>query len=172
VPLGNDLADHNTVGSAAGQIGRAADFEARDEEFLSISDTLQSGLDVTGSLTLVGWMNPESLPSPQILAGKYEWGCTNRAYRFDFREGDTLPRPTRPLAPVPRSRRTTGFARCECPSRTVISTPAHSRKASGGMISSHGPTSNDSNKVTSRVHPPFRQAPVEIPTMPAFVMSC
>lgn len=115
MPLGNDLADHNTVGSAAGQIGRAADFEARDEEFLSISDTLQSGLDVTGSLTLVGWMNPESLPSPQILAGKYEWGCTNRAYRFDFREGDTLPRPTRPLAPVPRSRRTTGFARCECP---------------------------------------------------------
>ena len=59
-PNGNHLADHATVGWGTGQIGRAADFEAGDAEYLSISDTVQSGLDVTGSLTLVGWMNPES----------------------------------------------------------------------------------------------------------------
>ena len=89
-PNGNHLADHDTVGWGTGQIGRAADFEAGNGEYLSISDTVQSGLDVTGSLTLVGWMNPESLDSLQILAARYEYGVTNRAYRFDVREDDTL----------------------------------------------------------------------------------
>jgi hypothetical protein len=82
---GNHLADHNTVGSTPGQIGLAADFESSRAEYLSIDDAAQSGLDIDGSLTLVGWMNPESLERHQVMAAKYEFGVNNRAYRLDLR---------------------------------------------------------------------------------------
>lgn len=63
-------------------MGLAADFESSNYEYLSISDATQNGLDITGSLTLVGWMNLESLERYQILAAKYECGVNNRAYRL------------------------------------------------------------------------------------------
>jgi PKD repeat protein len=87
---GNHLADNNTVGSASGQASLAADFESANNEYLSLSDNAQNGLDITGSLTLVGWMNPETLERWQILAAKYEFGVNNRAYRFDLRPGNLL----------------------------------------------------------------------------------
>jgi hypothetical protein len=59
--------------------------ESDNYEYLSISHTAQDGLDITGSLTLVGWMNIESLDHWQVMAAKYEWGLNNRAYRFDLR---------------------------------------------------------------------------------------
>ena len=49
---GNHLADHNTVGSAPGPVGVAADFESDRDEYLSIGDGLQSGLDIEGSLNI------------------------------------------------------------------------------------------------------------------------
>ena len=68
----------------------AADFESSNYEYLSISDATQNGLDITGSLTLVGCMKPESLERYQILAAKYEYGVNNRAYRLDLRPGNRL----------------------------------------------------------------------------------
>ena len=89
----NHLTETNTVGSVGGQISQAADLEASSNQYLSIDDGVQSGLAITGSLTLVGWMRSESLGSTeQILASKYEYGSVNnRGYRFDIREaGDKL----------------------------------------------------------------------------------
>jgi hypothetical protein len=88
---GNHLADNNTVGSVAGQVGpAAADFERDNQEYLSIDDAAQSGLDISGSLTLVGWMNPESLDAIQVLAAKYQDHANKRAYRLDVRSSSLL----------------------------------------------------------------------------------
>jgi hypothetical protein len=87
---GNHLADNNTVAVTSGKVGRAADFESGNREYLSIADGAQSGLDVSGSLTLVGWMKLETGNRWQILAGKYEYGVNNRAYRLDLRPGNLV----------------------------------------------------------------------------------
>jgi carboxypeptidase T len=87
---GNHLTDNNTVGSVAGQVGRAADFESDRREYLSISDGAQVGLDMGGSLTLVGWMNPEQVERWQVMAGKYEYGVNDRGYRIDLRPGNAI----------------------------------------------------------------------------------
>ncbi len=82
---GNQLAQFNGVGAATGQRNGAADFEAGNSQYLAIDDSSQTGLNVTSNLTLVGWVNIESLPSDfAMLAAKYEWGVNNRAYRFGF----------------------------------------------------------------------------------------
>jgi len=86
----NHLTDHNTVGSTTGQIGLAADLESDNNEYLSISHADQNGLDITASLSLVGWFNPERLDLYQVMAAKYEYGVNNRAYRFDLRPGNIL----------------------------------------------------------------------------------
>jgi hypothetical protein len=88
--LGNHLEEYNTVGSGVGQVGLAADLESGAHEYLSIGAGEQEGLDIRGSLTLVGWMNPESLERWQILAAKYEWGRNNRGYRLDLRPGNLV----------------------------------------------------------------------------------
>jgi PKD repeat protein len=87
---GNHLAEYNTVGWVEGQVGMAADLESDAGEYLSIEDGVQEGLDITGSLTLVGWMNAENLENLQVMAAKYEFGTNNRAYRFDVRPGGLL----------------------------------------------------------------------------------
>jgi len=78
------------VGSVAGRVGRAADFESNSREYLSIGDAAQAGLDITGSLTLVGWMNPEQVERWQVLIGKYEYGVNDRGYRIDLRPGNAI----------------------------------------------------------------------------------
>jgi uncharacterized repeat protein (TIGR01451 family) len=85
-PNANHLTDYNTVASTPGQVGLAADFERDNLEYLSIDDAAQNGLAITGSLTLAGWARLESINSyyNTILAGKYEFGVANRAYRFDI----------------------------------------------------------------------------------------
>ena len=59
----NNLTDNNTVGSATGIINNGADFEASNSESLSIADGSQSGLDITGDMTLSLWYKPESQPA-------------------------------------------------------------------------------------------------------------
>jgi hypothetical protein len=54
-----NLTDNNTVGSATGKIGTAADFEADNSEFLSNT----SGIVVTGTWTISLWLKPETLPA-------------------------------------------------------------------------------------------------------------
>ena len=83
----NHLSETNSVAAITGQQQLAAHFEDANNEYLSINDTVQNGLDISGSLTLVGWMRPESFSSINVLANKYEYNVTNRAYRF-FINGD------------------------------------------------------------------------------------
>jgi hypothetical protein len=61
----NDLTDNNTVTSSADvQEGAlSADFESANSESLSIADGSQTGLDITGSLTICLWVKPESTPA-------------------------------------------------------------------------------------------------------------
>jgi len=75
------------VSYTVGQVGQAADFERDNSEYLSISHSLQSGLAITGSLTLAGWVRLESINpnDAMIVASKYEYGVNNRAYRLDIR---------------------------------------------------------------------------------------
>ncbi|MEM7344934.1 MAG: PKD domain-containing protein, partial [Chloroflexota bacterium] len=83
---GNDLAPKNGLSNKIGQIGRAVDLEADDEDYLEAIN----GPDITGSLTLVGWMQPESFGSNdsyRVIASKYDYGTNERSYRFDIRNG-------------------------------------------------------------------------------------
>jgi hypothetical protein len=58
----NTLTDNNTVASATGKIGLAADFEASNLESLSITNAAQVGLGFTSDFTVAGWLKFESLP--------------------------------------------------------------------------------------------------------------
>lgn len=67
----NNLTDNNTVVSATGKWNTAADFESSNSEYLSIADASQSGLDITGGLTMAAWVNLETTGSDQIVMGKW-----------------------------------------------------------------------------------------------------
>lgn len=57
----NNLTDNNTVLSATGQIGNGADLELDNSEYLNITDASQTGLDITGALTLSAWIKLETV---------------------------------------------------------------------------------------------------------------
>jgi len=59
----NNLTDNNTVASATGLLNNSADFERSNTEYLSILDSAQTGLDLSGSMSFSFWYNPESLPN-------------------------------------------------------------------------------------------------------------
>jgi len=57
------------------------DLESSSTQYLSISDGNQTGLDVTGDITIEAWVKPESLPSSgsaPAIAGK--WQGSDRGY--------------------------------------------------------------------------------------------
>jgi len=63
---GNDLTDNNTTASGAGKFGNGGDFEnsASEDEHLSIINGSQTGLDITGNITIAGWYKFESINPP------------------------------------------------------------------------------------------------------------
>lgn len=67
----NTLTDNNTVGSASGVIGNAADFEAGNSEYLTIADnpSLSTG-DI--DFFVQAWIRAESADAAMIVCGK--WG--------------------------------------------------------------------------------------------------
>lgn len=77
---GNDLTDNNTVLSATGIQGNAADFVAANSEYLSITDASQTGLDITGDFWTSSWVNLTSLPSSNEYAIFSKDDVTNRSY--------------------------------------------------------------------------------------------
>ena len=85
----NNLTDNNTVGYAAGILNNAADFESTNSEYLSITDASQSGLDITGDLTMSCWINRESDASQHVM-GKRDGGsgASGRAYVM-YLDGNT-----------------------------------------------------------------------------------
>lgn len=92
----NDLTDNNTVGQGTGTVyTNAADFESSNSEYLSIADASQSGLDITGDLTISFWVKFESTPTTGNVWGivsKYDSNpSTNASYLFDiYNNGGTL----------------------------------------------------------------------------------
>lgn len=83
---GNSLTDNNTVTSAAGKVGNAAEFVTANSEFLSRSSTadLQPG---TGSFTIAGWFRAATVTGDFGILGK--WGpFADREYLFDLFNGD------------------------------------------------------------------------------------
>ncbi|MBI2659638.1 hypothetical protein HYX07_00575, partial [Candidatus Woesearchaeota archaeon] len=56
----NLLNDSTGVDAAAASFDLGADFEADEKDSLNISDSDQSGLDLTGNMTLLLWLKPES----------------------------------------------------------------------------------------------------------------
>lgn len=77
----NDLTDNNTVLYAAGIQGNASDHEASLTEYLSIADAAQTGLDITGDITIVAWINRESDGSYALIGkSNFGQGASGRAY--------------------------------------------------------------------------------------------
>lgn len=81
----NDLTDQNTVTQTTGKQGNAALFTAANSEYLSITDAAQTGLGITGDISLGGWVNFASLPTDgnsMWFAGKWATAGNQRGYRF------------------------------------------------------------------------------------------
>ncbi|KKQ25115.1 MAG: hypothetical protein US39_C0011G0021, partial [Microgenomates group bacterium GW2011_GWC1_37_12b] len=62
----------DTIDQVTGKFGNAGDFEnsASEAERLEITDASQSGLDITGPLTLCAWIKPETVAYTNV-AGKF-----------------------------------------------------------------------------------------------------
>jgi hypothetical protein len=81
----NDLTDINTVtslstsGNSVKEGAAAASFVRTSSETLSITDASQTGLDITGNITMVAWMRPSTIPADMGICGKTD-GNLNRSY--------------------------------------------------------------------------------------------
>jgi hypothetical protein len=81
----NDLTDNNTVTSysttnqSVKEGAAAASFARANSETLSITDASQTGLDITGNITMVAWMRTTSLSIDEGIFGKTD-GVSNRSY--------------------------------------------------------------------------------------------
>ncbi len=74
---------NNGVSVTDGPVNSAANFDLSQKGYLEILDEDQQGLDVTGSLTLAGWMNTNNPWMRQSLISKYDGEPTdNRAYEL------------------------------------------------------------------------------------------
>lgn len=84
----NTLTDNNTVGSTTGKISNAGDFELSNSESLSITNGSQSGLGVSGTISVSTWIKLESTPSNEIRAivAKDNSSNNNQSYLFGYRE--------------------------------------------------------------------------------------
>jgi hypothetical protein len=59
----NDLTNAGSAAYATGKINNGIDLEASSHQYLVIGDSFQSGLDITGNLTIAAWIKLESLPT-------------------------------------------------------------------------------------------------------------
>lgn len=66
----NDLTNNNTVTEVAGVQGDAGDFESSSSQSLSITDGSQSGLDITGDISIACWLKFETVSGSLNVASK------------------------------------------------------------------------------------------------------
>ena len=86
---GNDLTN-NSGGSGVTQdtsdkkeSTASADFELDNSEYLNIADGSQTGLDITGDISMAAWIKAESLTANGVIIGKFNAGASNeRSYNF------------------------------------------------------------------------------------------
>lgn len=84
---GYNLTDENTVGSAAGMFGNAADFERDNSEYLHVADNADlSGGDV--KFTIVAWVKLETGDVSQSLVSKHSG--SHGEYFIQFVAGGTF----------------------------------------------------------------------------------
>lgn len=78
----NTLTDNNTVGSSADckQGLKSADFEEANSEYLSITDAAQTGLAITGAISICLWLKLESSGIRRMVT-KYTTVGNQRAYQ-------------------------------------------------------------------------------------------
>ena len=82
----NDLTDNNTTASATGKIGNGADFERSNNEYLSISDGSQTGLDITTDRSFNFWFKFEDTSTQSFIT---KWGA-NDGFWIDWLNDNTL----------------------------------------------------------------------------------
>ena len=67
---------------------RSLDLEASSSQYASISDGSQTGLDITGDLTLECWFKPETLGIDHSLISKFQ--ASNYSYYFSINTSNVL----------------------------------------------------------------------------------
>lgn len=77
----NTLTDTNTVASGTGIISNGASFVRADTDSLRITDASQTGLDITGDLSLSFWVNASTLTNGTSYQIIQKWQ-TARSYLF------------------------------------------------------------------------------------------
>lgn len=81
-----------TIAAATGKIGGGRDFEAGDTEYFTIADASQTGLDITGEITICAWIKLEStagtLGTFCGIAGKYNAAAGKRCYLLTLSNAD------------------------------------------------------------------------------------
>lgn len=90
----NDLADNNTVGNdATGVIGSACDFIRANDEYLSIADASQTGLDFTTDVSFSFWVKKDGDDNGlQALFMKDVNGANNtREYLIYYNDNSATP---------------------------------------------------------------------------------
>lgn len=89
----NTLTDNNTVTGGASQFGvGSSDFEDANDETLSIEDASQSGLDITGDLSVGMWLNMESTTSGNAYNLLTKAASPNFSYRFTWFDSGGTPK--------------------------------------------------------------------------------
>jgi len=58
------------------------DLELSSSQYSSITDVSQTGLDITGDMTIMAWVKPESLSANHMVVSKRETTGNQRSYRF------------------------------------------------------------------------------------------
>lgn len=78
------LTDNNTVTSATGKVGTAADFELSNAEYLEVADNAALSMgDIDFSIAC--WVNLESKAAPMVIVSKYQG--SNLEYQLNYDNG-------------------------------------------------------------------------------------
>lgn len=80
----NNLTNNNTATFVAGKVNNAVDLELSSQQSLTIADASQTGLDITGDLSISFWWKPETNNVFQWLVSKYLLAGNQRSYGIYF----------------------------------------------------------------------------------------
>ena len=63
---------------------KSLDLEAGSSQYATIADASQTGLDITGNLTIETWVKIESAPGTYMIAAKWNGGGAQRSYKWFY----------------------------------------------------------------------------------------
>lgn len=89
----NNLTNNNSVTFSTDRVegSHSADFESSSSQSLSIADASHVGLDITGSMSIVMRVKPESQGSDRVLMGKYNQSDNQRSYVLQLTGATNIP---------------------------------------------------------------------------------